>query len=198
MTGSENLEIALDTDTRGCFNTSMSNTPQKMMTLKCRHGEGHEWTRPSQRGKPPHYCPEHTPAGADNKVGARKRLPQPKAPAHLETMGKLVVANGNDMTPAQALAEVQEKKKRELTPEHKAKLAEGRERKARERAEAESARRAEAVERMVAQMPTLDERWNAAFDTACKENTREAWNRADAAQMAMLNTRAAIRKGVTI
>lgn len=34
----------------------------KMMTLWCKHGEGHAWERASQRGKPPHFCPEHKPA----------------------------------------------------------------------------------------------------------------------------------------
>lgn len=38
---------------------------QKMMTLTCR--AGHEWQRPSQRGKPPHYCPKHKPGAAPAK-----------------------------------------------------------------------------------------------------------------------------------
>jgi hypothetical protein len=33
---------------------------EKMQTLTCR--AGHEWTRPSQRGKPPVWCAEHRPA----------------------------------------------------------------------------------------------------------------------------------------
>lgn len=48
-----------------------TETPVKTMTLKCQHGEGHEWTRPSQRGKPPHFCPDHTPAKKDKIVVPR-------------------------------------------------------------------------------------------------------------------------------
>lgn len=30
------------------------------MILKC--AAGHDWERPAQRGRPPHWCPEHAPA----------------------------------------------------------------------------------------------------------------------------------------
>lgn len=33
----------------------------KQQKLWCEHGKGHWWKRPSQRGKPPKFCPKHKP-----------------------------------------------------------------------------------------------------------------------------------------
>lgn len=51
----------------------------KMMTLKC--AAGHEWTRPSQRGKPPKFCPDHKPAPTPVE-----RVSAPAGPSATETL----------------------------------------------------------------------------------------------------------------
>ncbi len=51
----------------------------KMQTLHCL--SGHDWERPSQRGKPPRYCPEHR-LDAPVATGVSNPTPAaaPKAP----------------------------------------------------------------------------------------------------------------------
>lgn len=45
----------------------------KTQTLKC--AAGHEWTRPSQRGKPPRFCPEHKPAPTPSEASSAPAAP---------------------------------------------------------------------------------------------------------------------------
>jgi hypothetical protein len=50
----------------------------RMMTLHCPagfNGRGHDWRRPSQRGKPPRFCPDHAAKAAEKPV----RAPKPPA-----------------------------------------------------------------------------------------------------------------------
>lgn len=51
----------------------------KMMTLKC--AAGHTWERPSQRGKPPKFCPDHKPASTPVE-----RVSAPSGPSATESL----------------------------------------------------------------------------------------------------------------
>lgn len=45
----------------------------KQQNLICREGD-HKWSRPSQRGKPPFYCPKHAPEPVEKKAPEDKTL----------------------------------------------------------------------------------------------------------------------------
>lgn len=179
----------------------MSKTPNgKTMTLRCQYGEGHDWTRGSQRGRPPKFCPEHTVAGADNKTGLQKRE-RPVKRTEVEkrdakvTGGNVAVVETSDFT-EETPQEMQERMEREAAIRVRTEkaLATKAAKKAQREAE-EAQRKAEAIDKLRAHLPTLFERYDAAWETANKENTKAAWNKADAAQMACINAGKAIREG---
>lgn len=75
-------------------------------------------------------------------------------------------------------------------------MARLRERKAQKAQEREEMARLAEVERLIelrATLPSLCEAYDAAFDAANRENTPEAWHRADMLQARIINTRKAIR-----
>jgi hypothetical protein len=158
----------------------MDNAP-KMMTLKCRHGDGHEWTRPSQKGKPPHFCPEHRPAKPE-RVSFK---PKP-APVKVEAL----VSDGEDISPAELQARAEREAAIRARTE-KALATKAAKKAAEEAAQAE--RNKETLTRLETEIDKMFARYDTAFEKAMKENTKQAWNAADSAQMACLNTRAAIR-----
>lgn len=185
---------------------SNTETPKKIMTLICAHGN-HEWTRGSQRGRPPKFCPEHTAAGADNKTGARKQAQERKVEsakvdkvvervaAGVAAHKATVVADGEDISP-QELQErmAREARKAEATAKRLATLAAKAEAKAAEERERQQA----TIARLTAEIPNMQDRYAEAFEIARKDNTKQAWNKADAAQMRVIQSMKVIRQGVTV
>lgn len=164
------------------------------MTLKCRHGDGHEWTRPSQKGKPPHFCPEHRPAKAERVSFKAKPKPEPVNTVAFGADGittGALVADGEDISPA----ELKERMEREAAIRARTEkaLATKAAKKAAEAAE-QVEREKVTLARLEVEIDKMFARYDVAFEKAHKENTKQAWNAADSAQMACLNTLAAIRK----
>lgn len=143
-----------------------TTTEVKMQTLRCAHGDGHNWTRPSQRGKPPAFCPAH-------KGGT---------PAPQKTIQTKV---------AQANAEIAS-----IDAEQAAKLAKAREaaakareeRKAREAREAAESKREE-LARITATIDDTFRDYEAAFDKANRTNKPEDWRMADSLQSRCIGMR---------
>src|SRR4051794_3298571 len=63
-----------------------TTTEPKMQTLRCQHGDGHDWTRPAQRGKPPRFCPAH------KGTTAPKAAPKPQVTTANDDADKLAKA----------------------------------------------------------------------------------------------------------
>lgn len=129
------------------------------MTLRCEHGdEGHDWTRPAQRGRPPRFCPEHRgtskPRVKTNVLEAQTKAKPEPTPEELEA-------------------------KREKMR----KAREAKEKKAAERAaqEAQKAKKeaAEQLDALREQEPQLYAEYNAALEKALKSNKDEDWRRSE-------------------
>lgn len=64
------------------------------MILKC--AAGHDWERPAQRGRPPHWCPEHAPGRPEGY-----RTPQIKGQQQLAvTNGSMQLVDEMKLEPA--------------------------------------------------------------------------------------------------
>jgi regulator of protease activity HflC (stomatin/prohibitin superfamily) len=153
----------------------MTNTATpKMMTLRCKHGDGHDWQRPAQRGKPPHFCPEHAPAKP-------VKVSKPKVEkVEAETQDA-------DMTPEEL----------EAQRERLRKAREAKERKAKERAEAEAKAAAEQRAKELAELeqrvtPLYDE-YSEALTKALKSNDKKDWRRVENLQNSCINTSTRLR-----
>lgn len=147
----------------------MATTTEKIQTLKCAHGEGHEWTRPAQVGKPPKFCPEHK--SADRKVMQRDM--ERKQAEGIRAIGGNPQAIGlteQDPARAEALAKAREAA---------AKARE--ERKAREAQEAQEHAKNE-LSRIVSTLPEFEAAYEKALAKANRTNKLEDWHTADAAQ----------------
>lgn len=157
----------------------MATTTDKIQTLHCQHGEGHDWTRPAQRGKPPKFCPEHTQA---KRTQFSQKMAQAKA--ELDSLDKRVETVEHDPARAEALAKAREAA---------AKARE--ERKAREAQEAAQSAKDE-LSRIIQTMPEVEAAYEKAFDKANRTNKLEDWHSADTAQsriIGMINRRRALQ-----
>lgn len=173
--------------------------PDRIQTLHCQHGDGHEWTRPAQRGKPPKRCPEHS---------AQNSRPTPEAGQASRTesesnRGSAGSASGNgggnQASGESTGATAQQnpfvlKAQRAQQEAERQKMAALREAKARKSEE----RSAEELENMRKELETIDERieetskaYSEALAAAVKvasvgKDFDTAWNRADSKQDATI------------
>lgn len=146
-----------------------TSTIEKMQTLRCRYGDGHDWTRPSQRGKPPHYCPEHKPlveAEAPRVVVEKHdKIGEHLGSSYVE--GKIAQANDE-------IAEIEAeeaRKKAEAIAKRKATIAAREAQEAAEKAEHDR----EELTRLTERIPTVFAEWEKCFDKANKTNADEDW-----------------------
>jgi hypothetical protein len=153
----------------------MTSTTEKIQTLRCDHGEGHDWTRPSQRGKPPKYCPEHKATTA----------PQ----AAVKPAAKL------DTKVAQANAEIAEldaeeaRKRAEAVAKRKATIAAREAQEAAEKAEHDRQELASLTERI----PATFAEWEKCFDKANKTNADEDWRHVTGLQNQVIGMKNRVR-----
>jgi hypothetical protein len=145
----------------------------KMQTLKCRHGEGHEWERPAQRGKPPHFCAEHMPA---------KPVRVPRAPKDnlLEAKGE----TETELTEEQIKARQEKERKRQETLRLK--------REAEERAAAEQ--RVATIAELQKVIPVTFAQYDEALAKALKSNDKKDWRKAEVLQGAAIGQTQRLRR----
>jgi hypothetical protein len=149
----------------------MTATTDKIQTLRCQHGDGHDWTRPSQRGKPPHFCPEHKPA-----VGVK---PVVKLAAKVAQAQEEIA----ELTAEEREAEA--RKKAEAVAKRLATKAANKEREAAEQREHDRQELAKLTERI----PVVFAEWEREFDKANKTNADEDWRHVTGLQNQVLGMR---------
>lgn len=148
----------------------MNSTTTKMQTLRCQYGEGHAWERPSQRGKPPKFCPEHREAGLEQ---ARTQFTQRIAKAHAELDSLEQRVDAAEEVQAENAEEI--RKRQEAARKRQATIAA---KKAQEEREAAEKAREE-LAHINATIGDTFRSYEQAFEKANKTNTPEDWHKSE-------------------
>jgi hypothetical protein len=158
------------------ISTGMPST-DKIQTLRCHHGDGHDWTRPAQRGKPPRFCPEHKPGRTDAQIARAMQRQATEGTSSDREIAKrdTQVTGGNE--DADKLAKAREAAARARE-----------ERKAREAREAAQKVREE-LERINNTIDDYFAHYETALAKANRTNKVEDWNAADNAQARCIGMR---------
>ena len=143
---------------------TLDGMPGTMMTLKCE--TGHEWSRPSKRGRPPRFCPEC----------AAKHKAEMEAKAEARAVENKSAQPDPEAADRMAIA--------------RAKKAE----RAEERAKNEAREQEEVRQRILRQLPNLHNLWNRAFTIAVETDNQAAWNNCERLMTNYVNAKRAVNK----